>query len=76
LTYLGGVFYSISMLPEFWQQVSLINPVLYMVNAFRFGLLGFSDIAMWQAFLIIIGFILVLGAYAMWLLARGVGIKS
>ena len=76
LTYLGGVFYSISMLPEFWQQASLINPVLYMVNAFRFGLLGFSDIAMWQAFLIIIGFILVLGAYAMWLLARGVGIKS
>ena len=76
LTYLGGVFYSISMLPAFWQQVSLANPVLYMVNAFRFGLLGFSDIAMWQAFLIIIGFILVLGGYAMWLLARGVGIKS
>lgn len=76
LTYLGGVFYSISMLPEFWQQVSLVNPVLYMVNAFRYGLLGFSDIAMWQAFLIIIGFILMLGAYAMWLLARGVGIKS
>ena len=76
LTYLGGVFYSISMLPEFWQQVSLINPVLYMVNAFRYGLLGFSDIAMWQAFLIIVGFILALGTYAMWLLARGVGIKS
>jgi len=76
LTYLGGVFYSISMLPTFWQQVSLANPVLYMVNAFRFGLLGFSDIAMWQAFLIIVGFIFALGAFAMWLLARGVGIKS
>jgi len=76
LTYLGGVFYSISLLPEFWQQVSLANPVLYMVNAFRYGLLGVSDIALWQAFAIIIGFILALGAYAMWLLARGVGIKQ
>jgi ABC-2 type transport system permease protein len=76
LTYLGGVFYSISLLPEFWQQVSLANPVLYMVNAFRYGLLGVSDIALWQAFAIIIGFILALGAYAMWLLGRGVGIKQ
>lgn len=76
LTYLGGVFYSISMLPEFWQRASLINPVLYMVNAFRYGLLGVSDIAMWQAFIIIFGFILALGSFAMWLLARGVGIKS
>jgi ABC-2 type transport system permease protein len=76
LTYLGGVFYSISMLPTFWQQVSLVNPVLYMVNAFRYGLLGVSDIAMWQAFAIILGFIVALAAFAMWLLARGVGIKS
>ena len=76
LTYLGGVFYSISMLPEFWQQASLINPVLYMVNAFRYGLLGVSDIAMWQAFIIIFGFILAFGSFAMWLLVRGVGIKS
>jgi ABC-2 type transport system permease protein len=76
LTYLGGVFYSISMLPEFWQRASLINPVLYMVNAFRYGLLGVSDIAMWQAFIIIFAFILALGGFAMWLLARGVGIKS
>ena len=76
LTYLGGVFYSIGMLPEFWQHVSLANPVLYMVNAFRFGLLGVSDIAMWQAFAIIFGFIFALGSFAMWLLARGVGIKS
>jgi ABC-2 type transport system permease protein len=76
LTYLGGVFYSISMLPEFWQAVSLGNPVLYMVNAFRYGLLGFSDIAIWQAFAIIIAFIIALFGYAMWLLRRGVGIKS
>ena len=76
LTYLGGVFYSISMLPEFWQKVSLANPVLYMVNAFRYGILGVSDIALWQAFAIITGFILALGGFAMWLLARGVGIKT
>ena len=76
LTYLGGVFYSIGMLPPLWQAVSLANPVLYMVNAFRYGLLGFSDIALWQAFTIIVGFIVALGAYAMWLLKRGIGIKS
>ncbi len=44
LTYLGGVFYSISLLPEFWQTVSLANPILHMVNAFRYGILGVSDI--------------------------------
>jgi ABC-2 type transport system permease protein len=76
LTYLGGVFYSIGMLPDFWQFVSLANPVLYMVNAFRYGLLGFSDIAIWQAFAIILAFIAALFGYAMWLLGRGVGIKS
>lgn len=76
LTYLGGVFYSIGMLPEFWQGVSLANPVLYMVNAFRYGILGVSDIALWQAFAIITAFILALGGFAMWLLARGVGIKT
>lgn len=76
LTYLGGVFYSINMLSEFWQGVSLANPVLYMVNAFRYGLLGFSDIAIWQAFAIITAFIILLGGFALWLLARGIGIKS
>ena len=76
LTYLGGVFYSISLLPEFWQNVSLINPVLYMVNAFRYGLLGVSDIALPVAFGIIIAFIIALFAYSMRLLNQGVGIKN
>ena len=76
LTYLGGVFYSISMLPEFWQQVSMINPVFYMINAFRFGLLGSSDISMLVAFSIIVGFIIVLSWYSLHLLAKGTGIKS
>lgn len=76
LTYLGGVFYSIHMLPEFWQSVSLANPVLYMINAFRYGLLGVSDINLWFALSLIIGFIVALAAYALWLLKRGVGIKA
>ncbi len=76
LTYLGGVFYSIKMLPEFWQQVSLANPVLYMVNAFRYGLLGASDIPIGTAILIILFFILALGLVSHYLLERGIGIKT
>ncbi len=76
LTYLGGVFYSISMLPDFWQQVSLANPVLYMINAFRYGILGVSDIQPWIALSLIGGFILILATLALWLLSKGVGIKS
>jgi ABC-2 type transport system permease protein len=76
LTYLGGVFYSIRLLPGFWQDVSLVNPVLYMINTFRYGLLGVSDIPIGLAFGLILGFIAVLLAYGLWLLRRGVGIKS
>jgi len=76
LIYLGGVFYSIKLLPAFWQNLSLANPVLYMVNAFRFGLLGVSDIPVGVAFAIILGFIAVLTLYSLHLLRRGVGIKT
>jgi ABC-2 type transport system permease protein len=76
LTYLGGVFYSIELLPGFWQGVSLANPVLYMVNAFRYGLQGVSDIPVGIAFGIIAIFILVLAAFSLYLLRRGVGIKT
>jgi ABC-2 type transport system permease protein len=75
LTYLGGVFYSIDLLPGFWQAVSLGNPVLYMVNAFRQGLLGVSDIDINLGIGIILGFILVLTLFSLSLLRRGVGIK-
>lgn len=75
LTYLGGVFYSISMLPSFWQGASLFNPVLYMVNGFRYGILGTSDIPIGTSFIVILAFIVVLGGVAMTLLNRGVGIK-
>ncbi len=76
LTYLGGVFYSIQMLPTVWQQVSLANPVLYMVNAFRYGLLGVSDIHIGVALVIILLFIAGLTGFSLSLLQRGVGIKS
>ncbi|MDH5358296.1 MAG: ABC transporter permease [Gammaproteobacteria bacterium] len=75
LTYLGGVFYSISLLPEFWQQVSLLNPILYMVNAFRFGMLGVSDIPVTAAFSIILVCIIGLTAFALYLLNKGTGIR-
>jgi ABC-2 type transport system permease protein len=58
LTYLGGVFYSISLLPEFWQKVSMVNPILHMVNAFRYGILGISDINIGVA----VGLMLLAGA--------------
>ena len=76
LTYLGGVFYSISLLPEFWQKVSLGNPILYMVNAFRYGILGTSDIGIGWAYLIVTVFVLGLFALNLALLNRGVGIRE
>jgi len=76
LTYLGGVFYSIKLLPEFWQSVSLFNPILYMVNAFRYGFLGFSDIEITHALVLISVFIVSLFSLAYYLLAKGVGIRS
>lgn len=75
MIYLGGVFYSIKMLPEFWQTVSLVNPILYMVNAFHYGILGISDIDVSTAFIIIIAFIVVLYYFALRLLKSGTGLK-
>lgn len=76
LTYLGGVFYTIKLLPEFWQDVSLINPILYMVNAFRYAIIGVSDINITHALTIIVVFNIVLFSWAMHLLNKGVGIRN
>ena len=76
LTYLGGVFYSISLLPEFWQKVSLANPIIYMVNAFRYGILGVSDINITYAYLIVGLFVVGLFSVSLALLNRGVGIRE
>ena len=76
LTYLGGVFYSVSLLPPFWESVSWFNPVLHMVNAFRFGLLGVSDVPLWIAYAVMIGLTAALTALGLRLLSLGVGLRS
>lgn len=76
LTYLGGVFYSISLLPEFWQTVSKANPILYMVNAFRYGILGTSDIGIGYAYAIVLIFVVLLFSACLFLMNRGVGIRE
>ncbi len=75
LTYLGGVFFSVSMLPEFWQTVSQLNPIIYMVNAFRFGFLGSSDVSLWTAYSVLILVTTALFMLAVRLLNKGVGIR-
>jgi ABC-2 type transport system permease protein len=76
LTYLGGVFYSISLLPEPWKTISLANPILYMVNAFRFGILGRSDIDIGTAYALLIFFSVLLFTVCLQLMRRGVGIRE
>ncbi|WP_455196468.1 ABC transporter permease [Kaarinaea lacus] len=76
LTYLGGIFYTISVLPEFWQNVSLVNPILYMVNAFRYGILGASDISIVTSYIIILIFIVALFTFSLYLLEKGHGIRK
>ncbi len=76
LSYLGGVFYSVAMLPGMWQTISMGNPILYMVNAFRYGFIGVSDIDVRLSFLMTGGFILVLTLFSLILLRRGTGIKQ
>ena len=76
LTYLGGVFYSIAMLPPTWRDISLSNPLLYMINGFRHGLLGVSDINPATSIAMTLVFIVLLAALALHLLHRGSFIKS
>ncbi len=76
LTYLGGVFYSIDLLPTFWQTVSLANPILYMVNIFRYGFLGVSDVNIWTSFGVILAILFVLLWFVIVLFKRGIGLKN
>lgn len=76
LSYLGGVFYSVDMLPEIWRTISLGNPILYMINAFRYGLIGVTDVDIQLAFAMTLGFIVTLTLFSLYLLEKGVGIKN
>ncbi|NVK37935.1 MAG: ABC transporter permease [Gammaproteobacteria bacterium] len=76
LSYLGGVFFSTDLLPEGWRIVSEFNPILYMVNGFRYGMLGVSDVNLATCYVILISVIVILTTFSMWLLKRGKGIRS
>ena len=76
LSYLGGVFYSVKMLPGVWQTISLGNPILYMINAFRYGLIGVTDVDIRLAFIMTGGFIVTLTLLSLFLLHKGIGIKN
>jgi ABC-2 type transport system permease protein len=76
LTYLGGVFFSISLLPPFWQKVALANPILYMISAFRYGMLGSSDIPIGSAYALMILFAVGLFAAVLVMLRRGSGVRA
>ena len=76
LTYLGGVLYSVKLLPPWAEAATHANPIFYMVNAFRYGLLGTSDVPVWVAYALMLGFVIGLGALGLWLLKRGVGLRS
>ena len=76
LTYLGGVFYSVTLLPDWAEAATYANPIFYMVNAFRYGLLGVSDVPLWIAYALMLGFVVVLAAVGLGLLKRGVGLRS
>jgi ABC-2 type transport system permease protein len=82
LTYLGGVFYSISLLPQPWETISRFNPIVYMVSAFRFGILKdqldpeMIDINLGFAFTVIVLFIVALFSLTLWMLNRGIGLRS
>ena len=76
LIYLGGVFYSIDLLGGFWKSVSLFNPILYMVNAFRYGMVGITDIDILWSFVMVLFFSLAMFAVALWLLEKGSRLRS
>ena len=70
------MFYSVKLLPDWAEAATHANPIFYMVNAFRYGLLGVSDVSMWTAYALMLGFVVALGGLALWLLKRGIGMRS
>tara|TARA_B100001057_G_scaffold167169_1_gene167873 strand:+ start:1281 stop:2060 length:780 start_codon:yes stop_codon:yes gene_type:complete len=76
LTYLGGIFFSISMLPGIWQEIALINPILYLINALRFSMLGITDVSILLSLLIILLFNIVLASLCLHFLRTGKGLRT
>jgi len=75
LTYLGGVFYSVDLLPPFWHKLSLFNPILYLVNLFRYGFLGVSDVPVMRSLVFLFGFIFVFLILCLKALKSGRGLR-
>lgn len=76
LIYLGGVFYSLDLLPAFWAGVSKLNPLVYVVNAFRYGVLGVADVSVGFAFAMLGGFTVAAFTYSMYLLNSGTRLRQ
>ncbi|MFT4591300.1 MAG: ABC-2 type transport system permease protein [Gammaproteobacteria bacterium] len=76
LTYLGGVFYTTSLLPDFWAGLSKVNPILYMVNGFRYGIIGVSDISIGSAFAVILVFLALFAVTCYYLIHKGIGLRD
>jgi len=76
LTYLGGVFYSISLLPDFWQSISRVNPIVYTIDGFRYGFLGISDIPVFTGLGMLLFFSVLLFSVNLYLLKKGIGVRS
>ena len=76
LTYLGGVFYSLSLLPPFWQAVSKLNPIVYMISGFRYGFLGINDVPLAFTMAVLLAFIAVFYLLSWYLIERGRGLRS
>ncbi len=76
LTYLGGVFYSIHSLPELWQTISRLNPIFYLIDGFRYGFFGVSDVNIWISLSVLIGFTIIALVLNLYLLKKGIGLKA
>jgi len=76
LTYLGGVFYSIKLLPEFWYNLSLLNPLVYMINGFRYGVLGVADVSLLVSYGMIVFAVIALFSWAWYLMEKGIGMRQ
>ena len=76
LTYLGGVFYSLTLLAPFWQALSHLNPIVYMISGFRFGFLGITDVPLFTTVVVLVVFIVAFYLLCWYLIQRGRGLRS
>ncbi len=76
LIYLGGIFYSVSSLPAFWQTISHVNPIFYLINGFRYGFLGFADVSLTLSLAVLLTLTLILTGFSWYLLKKGLGLKQ